>query len=135
MGGHRVRRTTVGVASDRVPGPKSESPVMRQYTHLPLGQEINSISGYYVTETEKRVSFGVREVLVATGHMRIDNSCCGVTGCGFAVVPGYILRWKESTNDNGEPVSEVEPVRDAEQRDTLRNLILKAEMVQQVNFW
>ena len=105
------------------------------YTHLPLGEEINSISGYYVTEREKRLPFEGREVLVATGHMRIDNSCCGVTGCGFAVVPGYIVAWKESNNEDGDPVSEVEPVRDDEQREILRKLVVDSEKVQQVNFW
>lgn len=108
---------------------------MRGYTHGPLGQEIEAVAGYYVIETEDRVPFEGREVLVATGYMVLDNSCCGVGGCGFAVVPGYVLRWKEAKNASDEPISEVEPVRGDREQEALRRLILGSERVQQVNFW
>jgi len=108
---------------------------MRCYTHGPLGREIEAIAGYYVIETEARVPFEGREVLVATGHMVLDNSCCGIGGCGFAIVPGYVLRWKGSKNQSNEPVSEVEPVREDREKQALRRLILELDGVQQVNFW
>jgi hypothetical protein len=108
---------------------------MRRYTHGPLGQEIEAVAGYYLIESEDRVPFEGREVLVATGHMVLDNSCCGIGGCGFAIVPGYVLRWKGSKNESGEPVSEVEPVRKDRERQALRRLILESNRVQQVNFW
>jgi hypothetical protein len=108
---------------------------MRRYTHGPLGQEIEAIAGYYVIETENRVPFEGREVLVATGHMVLDNSCCGIGGCGFAIVPGYVLRWKGSKNERNEPISEVEPVREDREKQALRSLVLGSERVQQVNFW
>ena len=108
---------------------------MRRYTHGSLGQEIEAVAGYYVIETEDRVPFEGREVLVATGHMIIDNSCCGIGGCGFAVVPGYVLRWMGSKNEKDEPISEVEPVREDREKETLRRLLLTSERVHQVNFW
>jgi hypothetical protein len=108
---------------------------MRRYTHSPLGQEIEAVAGYYVIEREDRVPFEGREVLVATGHMVLDNSCCGIGGCGFAMVPGYIVRWKAAKNESDEPVSEVEPVREDREKQALRELILESERVQQVNFW
>jgi hypothetical protein len=108
---------------------------MRRYTHGALGQEIEAIAGYYVIETEDRVPFEGREVLVATGHMVLDNSCCGIGGCGFAIVPGYVLRWKGSKNERDEAISEVEPVREDREQEDLRRLILASAGVQQVNFW
>ena len=108
---------------------------MHRYTHGPLGKEIEAVAGYYVIETEDRVPFEGREVLVATGHMIIDNSCCGIGGCGFAVVFGYVLRWKGSKNEKDEPISEVEPVCEDREKETLRRLLLTFERVQQVNFW
>jgi hypothetical protein len=108
---------------------------MRHYTHGPLGREIEAIAGYYVIEAEDRVPFEGREVLVATGHMVLDNSCCGVGGCGFAVIPGYVLRWKGSKNERDEPVSEIEPVREDREKDALRRLVLASDRVQQVSFW
>jgi hypothetical protein len=105
------------------------------YTHAPLGQQVEAMAGYYVIEAEQRVPFQAREVLVATGHMIIDNACCGAGGCGFALVPGYILHWRGAHNEQGEPLSEVEPVRDEREKDELRRLILESHKVQQVNFW
>ncbi len=108
---------------------------MNQYTHRPLGQEVTSISGYYAIVEEKRIPFQGREALIAKGYFAVDSSCCGTGGCGFALVPGYVLQWKASTNEKGEPVSEIEPVRDDEEKQALRRLILESEQVQQVNFW
>jgi hypothetical protein len=105
------------------------------YTHAPLGREVEALAGYYVVEAENRVSFEGREALVATGHMIINNCCCGVGGCSFALVPGYVLRWRSAQNEKGEPVSEVEPVRDEREKEALRALILASAKVQQVNFW
>jgi hypothetical protein len=105
------------------------------YTHAPLGREVEALAGYYVIGAENRLSFEGREVLVATGHMIIDNACCGAGGCGFALVPGYVLRWKAAQNEKGEPVTEVEPIREEREKEALRTLILQSERVQQVNFW
>lgn len=108
---------------------------MRRYTHSPLGEEIQAAAGRYAIETEKTLLFRGRNVLVAIGYATVDSSCCGTGGCGFAFVPGYIVGWKVSRNENGEPVSEVEPVADAKEREELRRIICTAEKVGQVNFW
>jgi hypothetical protein len=109
--------------------------MLNQYTHRPLGQEVHSISGYYAIDEEKRILFQGREVLLAKGCWAVENSCCGTGGCGFALVPGYVLQWKASTNEQGEPVTEIEPVADDEAKQALRKLIQESEQVQQVNFW
>jgi hypothetical protein len=108
---------------------------MRLYTHSPLGQEIRAAAGHYVIEAEKRLPFRGREVLVATGYVTVDSSCCGAGGCGFALVPGYLVGWKSSKSETGEPTSEVEPIGDEAERVALRKSIQEAEKVQQVNFW
>ena len=109
--------------------------VLNQYTHRPLGQEVRSISGHYMIEEEKRLAFKGREVLLAKGYWAVDSSCCGTGGCGFALIPGYVVKWKASTNDKGEPVTEIEPVRGDEEKQALRKLVQESEKVQQVNFW
>lgn len=108
---------------------------MNQYTHRPLGQEVRSISGSYAIEEEKSISFRGREVLLAKGWWAVDSSCCGTGGCGFALVPGYVLGWKSSRNEKGEPVTEIEPVQDPAEKEALRELIQSSEKVPQVNFW
>jgi hypothetical protein len=109
--------------------------MMNRYTHRPLGQEVRSISGQYAIDEEKRIPFQGRDVLLAKGYWAVDNSCCGTGGCGFALVPGYVVRWKASTNEGGEPVTEIEPVRDEQEKQALRKLIQESEKLQQVNFW
>jgi len=108
---------------------------MRTYTHTPLGEELRAAAGGMTFEAETRLPFQGREVLLVRGIMTVDSSCCGSGGCGFVLVPGFVVRWRSSVNENGEPVSEVEPVRDPEVRDALRRLVLERERVQQVNFW
>ena len=108
---------------------------MRRYTNTPLGEEVRAVAGQDTIEKEKRLSYEGREVLVATGHMAVDTSCCGAFGCGFAVIPGYLVRWKAHEDEQGLPVSEVEPIRDEEARRALRKQIMETERVQQVNFW
>ena len=108
---------------------------MNTYTHTPLGEEVRSISGGFSIVEETRLPFRGREVLLARGTMTVDSSCCGTGGCGFVLIPGFVLRWKSSANEKGEPVSEVEPVRDPETREALKKIVLDGERVQQVNFW
>ena len=109
--------------------------MLNHYTHRPLGQEVHSISGYYAIDEEKRVPFQGREVLLAKGCWAVENSCCGTGGCGFALIPGYVVKWKGSTNEKGEPVTEIEPVQDDKEKQALRKLVQESEKVQQVNFW
>jgi hypothetical protein len=50
------------------------------------------------------------------------------------MVPGYVRRWKYKKNETGEPVSQVEPVRDADDQIAISQFIQKKENVQQVTF-
>ncbi len=109
--------------------------VRRRYTHAALGEEIRAAAGHYVIEEEKTLPFHGREVLLALGHVSVDSSCCGTGGCGFALVPGYLVGWKILRDEQGKEISEVEPIQDAAERESLRKIIQSAEKVTQVNFW
>ena len=105
------------------------------YTHNLIGTEVRAAAGYYLLEEEKRCTFQGREVLFARGYVSVESSCCGTGGCGFVVVPGYVLGWQTSRNEKGEPVSEIELIRDESVRQAIRRLLLESERVQQVHFW
>lgn len=68
------------------------------------------------------------------GGAIVDTSCCGVGGCAYALVPGFVLDWKYRRNEGGLAVSRVEPIRDQAVEGRVRRLIGQAEMVQQVDF-
>jgi len=108
--------------------------VVEEYVHQELNQDITAIGGSYVLVKEARLPFGSREILYAVGHAVFDTACCGVGGCAYALVPGFVLAWKSKDNENGLAVSEVERIRDKGVQQQVRRLIEAKELVQQVSF-
>jgi len=110
-----------------------------EYTHLPLGEEIRALAGYYCPGKENILKYKDREVLYVTGNAALESSCCG-SGCWcYANVPGYVLRWQYRTNERGLPVTEIEPVRDKADQDSIKKLIREtdpqAQGVCEIYFW
>jgi hypothetical protein len=106
----------------------------REYTHE-LNKEVRSISGSYELEKEGTVRVAGREVLYAVGNALVDGSCCGSWGCRYAVVPGWVIRWKYVDNSEGTPISQVEPVTDEDVKRQVTRLLETEEGVTQVRFW
>ena len=109
--------------------------MIRTYTHGSLNKEVRFVAGYYLLEEEKTLQYKGQEVLYVIGHAVIDNSCCGVGGCRYALVPGYLVEWKKNTDKNGDPVSNVEIISDKASKAELAATIQKNEPVTQVEFW
>jgi len=131
-----MNRTKTQAEASHAAGPGEDAGLGKVlYPHAPLGTEVRAAAGYYLLEEEKRISFHGREVLYARGYVAVESSCCGTGGCAFVVVPGYVLGWRTGRNDKGEPVSQVQPIRDQAAREEIRRLLLETERVQQVNFW
>ena len=106
----------------------------RTYTHIPLNEEVTAIGGYYVLEKEVRMPFRGEEVLYVVGMSLIDSSCCGMTGCKYAIVPGYILDWHVGADADGLPVTQVQPIRDQDTRNEIIDLIKRSDLIQHVEF-
>jgi hypothetical protein len=105
------------------------------YIHRPIGEEVRAIGGSYTLEREMKLLHAAREVLVVLGHAFIDSSCCGVAGCRYAFVPGYLQGWHQGSSEDGLPVSTVESVRDQGEQRAIEQLIREEELVQSVEFW
>ena len=106
----------------------------KEYVHE-LNREVQAIAGWYILDKEERLKHRGKEFLYVVGNACVDASCCGSGGCYYAVVPGSILSWKSGTNEQGLPVSMVEPVREEETKKELQRWISKKERVDQVQFW
>ncbi len=104
------------------------------YTHLPLGEDVLSFAGYYTPEKEVRLPFGGREVLYVTGHLVVEATCCGTADFWYAMVPGYVRRWQYRRNEDGLPVTEVEPIADQATRKEIEAIIFQREAVAKVDF-
>jgi hypothetical protein len=106
----------------------------QEFVHPKLGQEVTAIGGHYVFGKEIRLPYNDREILYFVGYAVLDSTCCGVGGCAYVLVPGYIRQWRFKKNHNDGPVSLVEPIHDLTVQKQIRNLIQKKEMVFQVTF-
>ncbi len=106
----------------------------QDFVHPELGQEVTAIGGHYVFGKEIRLPYNDREILYFVGYAVLDSTCCGVGGCAYVLVPGYIRQWKYKENHNDGSVSQVEPIHDQTDQKQIRNLIQKKEMVYQVTF-
>lgn len=106
----------------------------KDFTHLELNEEIKTISGHFVFQNEHKLTYDGREILYLTGYGVTDSSCCGVAGCTFSYVPGFIERWHYRQDGNG-PVSLVEPIEDEAVQKEVAKIIQEREKSQQVNFY
>lgn len=110
-----------------------------EYIHQILNDDnssitIKTISGYYTIDKEMSLEYKGKSILCIIGMGVIDSSCCGVGGCRYAGVPGYVIEWKKK-NKSGKPVSEVEPIVDEESKKEISNILKDKESVTQINFW
>lgn len=104
------------------------------YVHYPLNQEITAIGGHYVITKELRMPIAGREVLVTVGYGVMDTTCCGLGGCAYATVYGYIKDWKRERNDDGYDISRTESIGESSVKQQLTEQLLHQEAIQQVNY-
>lgn len=108
---------------------------LKEYVHdALLNEEQRLISGYYEFTEEILLPFNGSEILFLLGHAILDTACCGATGCGYALVQGFIENRHFRTDDKGRPVSKILPIDDETMQKEIESLIKKVEMVQQVIF-
>ena len=111
-----------------------KQPGCEDFIHPVLDEEVRTVSGRYILSQEKRLSHNGREVLYYLGCAVLDSSCCGPGGFAYALVPGYIEKWKYRVNSDDRWVTQVKPLGDKAEQEKLRRLIKEKEFVQQVNF-
>ncbi len=107
--------------------------MIREYKHE-LNKEVRSISGGYELEMEGKLEINGQEVLYIVGNAIVDSSCCGVGGCRYALVPGYVRQFKTRQDEQGLWISEVEPIIDMATRQEITRVLKEKEIVQQVQF-
>jgi hypothetical protein len=108
--------------------------LVKEYIHQPLEQEITAIGGHYTVTEELRLPFEGREILYLKGYALLDSSCCGLKGCAFVHVKGFLVDWKFRKNQEGLELSLVEPVDNERIRSMIRKRIQEKEVFHQVQF-
>lgn len=105
----------------------------RIYTHE-INKEIRSIGGRYEFEREGSINLGDGEILYAVGNAVLESSCCGLWGCRYVLVAGYVMRLKFAFDDDGNPLSEVIPIDDDGLQNQISAMMKKLEGATQVIF-
>ncbi len=107
------------------------------YVHIdPGGEEIGwEIRSYKAMEST--VEYNGKQVLLV--EVEADNCtfCDGSYAMNLAGanVEGYVLKWKYRIDEKGQPVSEIEPVRDKADRKGIITLLKPRYSGSQINFF
>ncbi|HEU20401.1 MAG TPA: hypothetical protein ENO00_13665 [Deltaproteobacteria bacterium] len=96
---------------------------MNEYLHGTLEEEVRFIAGSYYLSEEECLVFKDRTVLYTVGIATVDNACCGIGGCRFIRVAGYVVSWKERTDESGLPISMVDPILKEDEQRAIKNLL------------
>ncbi len=106
-----------------------------EFTHPELGQEVRTISGYYIPREEHTLEYGGRELVYVMGQACIDASCCGTAAWNYIQVPGFLVKKHVRGGGTAPPVSEVETIQDQDTRNGIRDLLLKEYPGIRIEIW
>ena len=106
-----------------------------EFAHPELGQEVQALAGYYVPQEEHLWLYNGREVIYILGHACVEASCCGVGNWSYVQVPGYLVRKHIRSGETASPISEVELIRNGEDRNSITQSLLKRHPGAQIDIW
>lgn len=105
------------------------------FEHLPINSEFITISGYYKIIKEEKISYHGDDFLYFVGFASVDRSCCASGGCGYAIVPGYIVSFHSGkTSDQKRYISRVRLVEEKNYKK-IAELLRVREGINQVQFY
>lgn len=109
--------------------------MQQEYVHLPLGEDVHFLSGYYTPLREFTLNHNGREVLCVIGSAAVEAGCCGNRCGAYAIVPGYVVAWQNKRNEAGLPVSEVDSITDQVAKREITATIKENECIFNIDFW
>jgi hypothetical protein len=82
-----------------------------------------------------RLNYKGREVFYIMGQATAESCCCASGSCGYVVVPGYVVSWKDRTSESGLLLSDIEPIMDEGARLEVAEIIRRREGISNIRFW
>jgi len=107
---------------------------IRSYIHKEIDQQINTISGYMMYLEEIQLNFRGRNVLCVIGVGVVDNACCGIGGCTFIEVPGFVVSWKNSVDMSSRVMSEIESIKSEMDKSEIKLMLDRLYPHSQISF-
>jgi hypothetical protein len=104
-----------------------------KFTHPVLFEKVTAIGGHYSFIKEGTLCLKDKKVLYFVGFGSVETSCCGVGGCIYAYVPGYIINSEIKYSESGNMISEIAAV-EMDLRPDVADILKLSENVTQVIF-
>ena len=86
---------------------------MKEYFHRKPGEEAHTVPWPCRVAEECRISCNGRELLYVIADALVGSSCVGAGSLRYIQVHGFIQRWHYRHDEDGNPVSAVDPVDEA----------------------
>lgn len=97
---------------------------MAEYIHAACGTEIILMYEIFKVVSEGCLPYGNKELLYIEGLTIAGSVCCGAIECRIIHVPGFVIsRHCRIDESSGNPISEVEPIRDPSTREEVKRLL------------
>jgi hypothetical protein len=79
----------------------------------------------FTTSTEHTLDYKGGKVLYCYSEASAISFCSasGASYAGNMIVKGYVVRWQYSTNEDGEALSEIEPISDKKEQEEISRLL------------
>ena len=79
----------------------------------------------FTTSTEHTLEYRGRKVLYSYAEASAISFCSasGASYAGNMSVKGYVVRWKYGANENGEALSEIEPIADSKDQEEISQIL------------
>jgi len=103
--------------------PSSERTTTYTYAHPPRDPVLDEKR--FTTSTEHTLEYRGRKVLYSYAEASAISFCSasGASYAGNMNVKGYVVRWKYGTNEEGEALSEIEPIIDKKEQEEISQLL------------
>ncbi len=97
--------------------------LMKEYVHIKPGEEGVGLAWPYTIVTEERIKFKEKEILCLIAESLSGSICVGIGTVQFIYIPGYIIAWQIKMDKNDRPVSIVEPLKNADDKISIKKII------------
>ncbi len=111
--------------------------VTKDYIHLENGNEEIGWEIRSYTASESTIECNGKQVLLVEVEAANCTFCDGsyAQNLSGANVEGYIIQWKYRENDDGQLVSEVEPIRQKDEKQAIISSLKSRYNGSQINFF
>ncbi|HVN71105.1 MAG TPA: hypothetical protein VMU10_03705 [Desulfomonilia bacterium] len=104
-----------------------------EFVHPRLDEMVEAVGGHYLFTKEDNLAHGRGNIIYFVGYAVTDRACCGLTGCGYAVVAGHIVSPRYRTDKENRIISLINPIEEDLFEEIAKSIRLK-EGVSQVLF-